>query len=576
MTEETASGQVHYGSGPSAPVEHASAAAPEPAPDPETGIGPGSELWISVANANDSGCTANFLWTDQDDRLYLGTAGHCVLRDGHVGTHGPNATFDPSRVTVEVAPEGCTLEPSTFAVGVETCLTRDQEYVELGPLVFARDSKGEVVTDVALVCVPDARVEQARASLPSWGGPTGLGHMEQGDRVLLYGHALGFDATPTTERRMGTGLRVDEHGWFDASAPVWQGDSGAAVVLADPESPITDLEGAGALGIATEIRASVSGGVHPAPVAGPTVHNVVDAARELAGLELNLVTEDPDPSEVDGCPSSEPVDTPTVERDGARLEVGLPEGGPYVFTLEVEDRTDLTDLSTAVGGPTHAAVALRPQAASLDVDTCRDLPEAWAAGIVVDANASAGPLPVSSERAGVHGNLEPGTYEVTLAPSGPGNVTVELSNATATPVGPPQPLARAVGVELADVERSAVTTEAARVDESVPAAADDLLLISIFEPRPALAAGSYEARASLSTDAATCSLDEDADERTVSSHGSFVNAPRALSSAAVVPAGTPAGFSASFEADATVWTPGDPAGREAVAGYATVPLDGSG
>lgn len=547
-------------------------------PGPEQGIGPGSELQIDFEEGSGAGCTANFLWQNQRDRLYLGTAGHCILTGDQNGTHGPGADFDASNVTVAAATRGCTLEPSTFVVGIETCLTAEQTYVELGPVVYARNTVGTVTTDFALVCIPSHRVELTRATMPSWGGPTGLGHLERGDRVLFYGHGLGWDATPTMERRMGTGLRVDSHGWFEAAGPVHQGDSGGPIVLADPESPTTDPRGGHALGVMTEIRVQVRGGhVHPAPIAGPTVHNVLNTTEALAGLELDLLTKAPNPGTVAPCPGEKPpqppIDEASVTVDADTVSIALPNASPHRFTLHVDRETSLQALSTTPDDvPIHAGVVLRPQARTLpERPSCQDVGDSWGTGVLVEKNMTPSQLFTPTGATRVEGSLSPGVYEVTVVPSRPGRVTLTFGRPGFSGAEGIEQVSGNAAVEPAEVQRSTVQTDASRVEATVPPAARDRVVLSVFEPRPLLGAGAYELDASLSTDQATCEEVHRSHE-TASSLGYLVSPPPTVGASGTVAAGRTATFSASFNATASAWTPGDATGREAMAGYAAIPL----
>lgn len=72
-----------------------------PVPSTGSGIGPGSLLLISIGGGQFS-CTANFIWTD-GTKKYLGTAGHCLLPENKIATHGPGADYNPSGTTVWAA-----------------------------------------------------------------------------------------------------------------------------------------------------------------------------------------------------------------------------------------------------------------------------------------------------------------------------------------------------------------------------------------------------------------------------------------------------------------------------------------
>lgn len=208
-----------------------------------TQVGPGSELGIDIEGAGGSGCTANFVWKDPQGSLYLGTAGHCVLPDDAEGTHGPDASFDPGRVTVAASTSGCLWDFPWFE-----CTWTERAFVELGDLVYARQEIGH---DVALVEVPDDVADHhLRTEVPSWGGPEGS------ENPLLpflgiVGQGQSWGSTPATEDRLlvPTLLSTSSPAWM-AAGPVDFGDSGSPVVNVEP-SEDGQLEGEEAVGIAT-------------------------------------------------------------------------------------------------------------------------------------------------------------------------------------------------------------------------------------------------------------------------------------------------------------------------------------
>jgi len=194
----------------------------------EAGIGPGSRLHITGPDMS-HGCTANFVWTDQDANLYLGTAGHCVLPSGTVGTHGPLADFDPSEIHVRVL-------ASTCAVG-SLCEPQAGGWADLGPIAFARqrDTQGCscVGNDFALIQIPAELHEQVRPGLPVFGEPVAEVAPATGDTVGVYGHADGFGEAIATRARVGVGLGDLAGGFgggFSAALPINFGDSGSALV----------------------------------------------------------------------------------------------------------------------------------------------------------------------------------------------------------------------------------------------------------------------------------------------------------------------------------------------------------
>ncbi|HEX2022643.1 MAG TPA: hypothetical protein VHH36_08010, partial [Candidatus Thermoplasmatota archaeon] len=110
-----------------APLTEASAA----------GFGPGPRPGLALPRPIENGCTANWVWKDQAGKLYLGTAGHCLLRAGHA-THGGDADADVSRVRVYACPHPCPV--GGFAALEASNTPLRGVWFELGPVAYARQA----------------------------------------------------------------------------------------------------------------------------------------------------------------------------------------------------------------------------------------------------------------------------------------------------------------------------------------------------------------------------------------------------------------------------------------------------
>lgn len=196
-------------------------------------IGPGTVLAIAETGADRradlsgspvqlNGCTANWLWKDSASppNLYLGTSGHCVLRDGEADT----ADAADARVyaCVDVCPFGA-------ASGHGVAYVSPVGWVELGAVAYA--SQGLRTTDFALVRVSGAAEPYLNQSLKGWGGPVGVKSIERGDLLLMHGGGVAFGETFATKSRAGVFLS-EANGVWRGNYPGSEGDSGSPVASA--------------------------------------------------------------------------------------------------------------------------------------------------------------------------------------------------------------------------------------------------------------------------------------------------------------------------------------------------------
>lgn len=243
-----------------------------PLPDPGNGIGPGSRL---ILHRPDGAflCTANFVWTN-GQKQYLGTAGHCVIPDGLLATHGPDADYNPANTTVEVCTANCLDGEGIFGTDVT-----------IGPVVYGRRPPVDTFgPDFGLVEIPAALAAQVRPSMPMWGGPTSS--VANANAAALkplchYGNGTGVGAVYPTKGRAGLNLGGNTEQWAAilAAAP---GDSGSAVVVCGQDG--AGVHGQGALGVLT----TISIGVPNVTIKGTTVGKAITMATE-ANLSISLV-----------------------------------------------------------------------------------------------------------------------------------------------------------------------------------------------------------------------------------------------------------------------------------------------
>jgi hypothetical protein len=221
---------------------------PGPAPDAGdilcTGIRPGS--WISAGGA----CTTNFVFTDPQGNLYIGTAGHCIS----------------TGQTAVVANVGL-----------------------IGTAVFSTGDGG-VGNDFALIKINADKMSLVNPEMCDWGGPTGVftGPSITGRRVLHTGHGYGVVGSavvtpmpPRPKEGVGEAWGATSLTWVGYP---WPGDSGSAIRLDGGTSVGTVGLGAGIL--THGIGVSVVG----AP-AGLGFGTRLDKAIQMSGINgLQLVT----------------------------------------------------------------------------------------------------------------------------------------------------------------------------------------------------------------------------------------------------------------------------------------------
>lgn len=233
--------------------------ASEVTPDQETGIGPGAQLFITREDTDGvAGCTANFVWRGADGTLYLGAAGHCFLPGSAAASRSAGGEYDTSQVTTKVCLD-CAFGGAAGLQGVRG------RVVELGGVAYARQTQDGVGVgnDFGLVEIPAAAEKLVSPAVPTFGGPTTEGAVDEGEPVCQYGSGVVFGETFLTKGRTGTGLGHDpDAGSWTAALPASPGDSGAAVVSCRPTT--TGLQGVEAAGILTHVTSSGTAGTNQA------------------------------------------------------------------------------------------------------------------------------------------------------------------------------------------------------------------------------------------------------------------------------------------------------------------------
>jgi hypothetical protein len=195
------------------------AAAPTWAPAATAPIHPGVQTYTEGGQ-----CTANFVFFDASDTVYLGQAAHCAGTDGNTATNGCEAATLPVGTPVEV--DGASA-PGTLAYSSWATMQSGGE----------TDADTCEFNDIALIRLDPADAAKVNPSIPFWGGPTGIADTTAlGDTVLSYGNSslrLGITALSP---KQGTSLGASGGGWTHevyTVSPGIPGDSGSAFVDAE-------------------------------------------------------------------------------------------------------------------------------------------------------------------------------------------------------------------------------------------------------------------------------------------------------------------------------------------------------
>lgn len=235
-------------------------AAPTWAPADSARIHPGVQMYTQGAQ-----CTANFVFTDAADNVYVGYAAHCA---------GTGEATDTNGCDVDSLPLGT---PVTFNEGGS--LLSEGTKVGSGTLAYSSwDTMGKVgesdantcaYNDLALVRVSPADAAKVNPSIPFWGGPTGIDTdgTAAGDRVWTYGNSSLRAGISLLSPHTGISLGDDaaDGGWSHplyTLTPGVPGDSGSAFLSADGK----------AVGVLSTL------GLAPLPAS----NNIGDLGKELA------------------------------------------------------------------------------------------------------------------------------------------------------------------------------------------------------------------------------------------------------------------------------------------------------
>jgi hypothetical protein len=171
-------------------------------------------------------CTANFVFFDANNDVYIGQAAHCAGTGGATETNGCEAGTLPlgTPVTVDGADMPGELVYSSWVAMQD-------------PSVNESDPNTCDYNDFALIKLNPIDYDLINPSVPIWGGPTSLGATTGlGDKVYSYGNSsLRFGISATSPKE-GYSLGQSADGWTHqvyTATPGIPGDSGSGFLSAD-------------------------------------------------------------------------------------------------------------------------------------------------------------------------------------------------------------------------------------------------------------------------------------------------------------------------------------------------------
>jgi len=205
----------------SAAVPFMAAQAPNAAAVPTWAPAATAPIHPGVQTVTDGGqCTANFVFYDASNTVYIGQAAHCSGTGGNTATDGCTSGSLPIGTPVQV---GGASRPGTMVYN--SWLTM-QAAGETDPNTCA-------FNDLALVRLDPADFGKVNPSIPFWGGPTGIdtNGTVQGENVYSYGNSSLRGGVTQLSPKRGVSLGDNGNGWSHdvyTASPGIPGDSGSA------------------------------------------------------------------------------------------------------------------------------------------------------------------------------------------------------------------------------------------------------------------------------------------------------------------------------------------------------------
>jgi hypothetical protein len=173
---------------------------------------------------NGAQCTANFIFTDAAGAVYIGQAAHCSGTGGQTDTDGCDTQSLPNGTPIEVTGAS---QPGTLVYNSWTAMQNAGE----------TDADTCAYNDFALIKLNAADYGKVNPSVPTLGGPTGLGDTTAtGDTVYSYGNSSLRQGITLLSPKRGLSLGAEGGGWTHpvyTVSPGIPGDSGSGFMDAD-------------------------------------------------------------------------------------------------------------------------------------------------------------------------------------------------------------------------------------------------------------------------------------------------------------------------------------------------------
>lgn len=201
-------------------------------------------------------CTSNFIYTE-GSKTYIGQAAHCSGTGEATETNGCDAASLPLGTKVDI--DGASVQGT---LAYNSWLTM-QANGETGEEACAYN-------DLALVEIAPADVAKVNPSIPSFGGPQGIGRSAAGEDVYTYGNSSLRGGVTALSPKNGATVEETPGGWsysLYTVTPGIPGDSGSAFLNASGQ----------ALGTLSTVAI--------APL--PASNGVADIGKELAYAQAN-------------------------------------------------------------------------------------------------------------------------------------------------------------------------------------------------------------------------------------------------------------------------------------------------
>jgi hypothetical protein len=190
-------------------------AAPTWAPAATAPIHPGVQTVTAGAQ-----CTANFVFSDASNTVYIGQAAHCSGTGGNTATNGCTSGSLPIGTQVQV---GGASRPGVMVYN---------SWLTMQGLGEA-DANTCQYNDLALIRLDPADFGKVNPSIPFWGGPNGIdtNGTTQGENVYSYGNSSLRGGVSQLSPKQGVSIGDDGNGWSHnvyTATPGIPGDSGSA------------------------------------------------------------------------------------------------------------------------------------------------------------------------------------------------------------------------------------------------------------------------------------------------------------------------------------------------------------